>query len=150
MQLSLFQFGRVCKYDRKIRQNRQICLLNLNLRKPHLTIVFSGFRHQFSNLCMDQRYTDEVMFAEVVLLTTEAERRAMLRKHYTQHDPELDEAFREKEPTQEPQRENKVKGTILLGLFCSDKAPFCGASGTLCFRLQLTVPMGFKARMDSS
>ena len=34
--------------------------------------------------------------------------------------------------------------------FCGDKSPFCGATGTLCFGLQLTLPMGFKARVDPS
>ena len=33
--------------------------------------------------------------------------------------------------------------------FCGDKSPFCGATGTLCFGLQLTLPMGFKARVDA-
>ena len=33
--------------------------------------------------------------------------------------------------------------------FCGDKSPFCGATGTLCFRLQLTPSMGFKARVDA-
>ena len=34
--------------------------------------------------------------------------------------------------------------------FCGDKSPFCGATGALCFRHQLTLPMGFKARVDPS
>ena len=33
-------------------------------------------------------------------------------------------------------------------IFCGDKSPFCGATGTLCFGLQLTLPMGLKARVD--
>ena len=37
-----------------------------------------------------------------------------------------------------------------LNGFCGDKSPFCAATGTLCFRLQLTLPMGFKARVDPS
>ena len=28
-------------------------------------------------------------------------------------------------------------------------SPFCGTTGTLCFGLQLTLPMGFKARVDA-
>ena len=31
-------------------------------------------------------------------------------------------------------------------LFCGDKSAFCGATGTLCFGLRLTLPMGFKAQ----
>ena len=34
--------------------------------------------------------------------------------------------------------------------FCGDKSPFCGVTGTLCFGLWLTLPMGFKARVDPS
>ena len=71
-------------------------------------------RHQFANLCTDQGYADEVMFAEAVLVATETERRAMLRKHYTQHDPQLNEAFKEKETkTQSTRKEgigNKTNG----------------------------------------
>ena len=33
--------------------------------------------------------------------------------------------------------------------FCGDKSPFCGATGALCFGLRLTLPMGFKARVDA-
>ena len=33
--------------------------------------------------------------------------------------------------------------------FCVDKSPLCGATGTFCFfTLWLTLPIGFKARMD--
>ena len=32
---------------------------------------------------------------------------------------------------------------------CNDKSPFCGASGTLRFSLRLTLPMGFKVRVDA-
>ena len=49
------------------------------------------------------------MFAEAVLVATETERRAMLRKHYTEHDPELDEAFKQKEvQTELVRKENSV------------------------------------------
>ena len=34
-------------------------------------------------------------------------------------------------------------------LFCCDKSPFCGATGSLCFGLLLTLPMGVKARVDT-
>ena len=39
---------------------------------------------------------------------------------------------------------------MFLKFFCADKSPFCGAIGALCFRLWLTLPMGFKARVDTS
>ena len=39
--------------------------------------------------------------------------------------------------------------TEFLKAFCGDKSLFCGATGTLCFRLQLTLPMGFKARVNA-
>ena len=35
-------------------------------------------------------------------------------------------------------------------LFLLDGGPFCGVTSTFCFWLVVTVPMGFKARMDSS
>ena len=38
---------------------------------------------------------------------------------------------------------------FILENVCGDKSPFFGASGALCFRLQLTPPMGFKARVDA-
>ena len=34
--------------------------------------------------------------------------------------------------------------------FYGDKSPFCGATGALCFGLQLTLSVDFKARVDSS
>ena len=34
--------------------------------------------------------------------------------------------------------------------FLFDRGPFCGATGTLCFRRQMTLPMGFKAYVDLS
>ena len=34
--------------------------------------------------------------------------------------------------------------------FGGDKSPFCGAIGTLCYGLKLTLPKGFKARVDLS
>ena len=33
--------------------------------------------------------------------------------------------------------------------FCRDKSPFYRATGILCFEIQLTLPMGFKARVDA-
>ena len=33
--------------------------------------------------------------------------------------------------------------------FCRTKIPFCGSTGTLCFGLRMTLPVGFKARVDS-
>ena len=37
-----------------------------------------------------------------------------------------------------------------LNIFCGDKSLFFwGVTGTLCFRLHLTLPMGFKARVDA-
>ena len=35
-------------------------------------------------------------------------------------------------------------------MFCGDKSPFCGANATLCFSLWLTLPVGFKTRVDPS
>ena len=35
-------------------------------------------------------------------------------------------------------------------IFCGDKSPFCGVARILCFRLWLTLPMGFKVRVDPS
>ena len=32
---------------------------------------------------------------------------------------------------------------------CGDKSPFCGATGALCFGLWLTLPMGFKTRVNA-
>ena len=32
---------------------------------------------------------------------------------------------------------------------CGDKSPFCGATGSVCFGLQLTLSMGFNARLDA-
>ena len=40
--------------------------------------------------------------------------------------------------------------TDLFFYFCGDKSPFCGATGALCFRLRLTLLVGFKARVDPS
>ena len=37
-----------------------------------------------------------------------------------------------------------------LKIYVVIKSPFCGANGTLCFVLKLTLPMGFKARVDPS
>ena len=34
--------------------------------------------------------------------------------------------------------------------FLLDRGPFCGATGTLCFGLGMTLPMSFKVRMDQS
>ena len=34
--------------------------------------------------------------------------------------------------------------------FCGDSVTICGATGTICFGLWLTQPMGFKARVDAS
>ena len=34
--------------------------------------------------------------------------------------------------------------------FLLGQGPFCGATGTLCFRLQMTLPMSFKVRVDQS
>ena len=45
---------------------------------------------------------------------------------------------------------HKRENLILLFKFLLDSGPFCGATGTLCFRLWMTLPMGFKARLDSS
>ena len=38
----------------------------------------------------------------------------------------------------------------LFFFFCGYKSPFCGATGALCFGLWLTLPVGFKARVDPS
>ena len=37
---------------------------------------------------------------------------------------------------------------LFLNYFCSDKSAFCGATGALCFRLRLTLPLGFKVSMS--
>ena len=50
------------------------------------------------------------MFAEAVLVATEVERRSMPRKHYTEHDPELDEAFKQTQLAQKENSVNKGKG----------------------------------------
>ena len=39
---------------------------------------------------------------------------------------------------------------VLLKNFAMTSNLFCGATGALCFRLWLTLPMGFKARVDPS
>ena len=39
---------------------------------------------------------------------------------------------------------------FFLKIICGDKSPFCGVTDTLCFRLELTLPLGFKARVDPS
>ena len=39
--------------------------------------------------------------------------------------------------------------SYFLKIFCGDKLPFCGVTSTLCFGLQLTLPMGFKVRVDA-
>ena len=38
--------------------------------------------------------------------------------------------------------------TRVFFLFCHDKSPFCGATGTPCFALWLTLPTSFKAKVD--
>ena len=38
---------------------------------------------------------------------------------------------------------------ICIIIFCGEKSPLCGATGALCFILQLILPMGFKARVDA-
>ena len=38
---------------------------------------------------------------------------------------------------------------ILFLNFCGKKSSFGGATGALCFRIWLTLPMGFKARVDA-
>ena len=45
--------------------------------------------------------------------------------------------------------DEKIYGQYFFFNFCSDKPPFCRATGTFCFRLWLTLPMGFKARVDA-
>ena len=37
---------------------------------------------------------------------------------------------------------------MMLFSFCGEKSPFCGATGTISFELQLTLPIGSKARVD--
>ena len=32
--------------------------------------------------------------------------------------------------------------------YCADKLQFCGATGSLCFWLRMTLPMGFTSRVD--
>ena len=39
---------------------------------------------------------------------------------------------------------------FFLKIFCGDKPLFCGATGTLCFGLKLTLAMVFKAKVDPS
>ena len=38
---------------------------------------------------------------------------------------------------------------LFIYFFCSDKSAFCGVTGTFHFGLQLTLPIGFKARVDA-
>ena len=48
-----------------------------------------------------------------------------------------------------PKSEAKKYGLLyFLKKFCGDKSPFCGTTGTVCFGLWLTLPIGFKARLD--
>ena len=50
-----------------------------------------------------------------------------------------------------PSSVRKKMWNLLLFLdFCGEKSPFCGAPSTLCFGLWLTLPMGFKAKVDAS
>ena len=79
------------------------------------------------------------MFAEAVLVATEMERRAMLRKHYTEHDPELDEAFKQKEvQTRHAQKENSVnkgkgkKRNLCLNFPQKFKSLYSNESNKLC------------------
>ena len=53
--------------------------------------------------------------------------------------------------TPSPREENKlIQGEhFLKKMFVVAMSPFCGATGTLCFGLRLTLPMGFKARVDA-
>ena len=39
---------------------------------------------------------------------------------------------------------------LFLKIFCDNKSPFCGATGTLCFGLRMTLPTGFKTKVDPS
>ena len=38
---------------------------------------------------------------------------------------------------------------FFFNFFCGDRSSFCGAAGTLCFGLSLTLPMDLKARVDT-
>ena len=44
----------------------------------------------------------------------------------------------------------KIEFFFFFIYFCGNKSPFCGATGALCFRLWLTLPVGFKVRVDPS
>ena len=47
-------------------------------------------------------------------------------------------------------KKNKIKYiNKKRDIFAVTMSPFCGATGILCFGLQLTVPMAFKARVDT-
>ena len=75
------------------------------------------------------------MFAEAVLVATETERRAMLRKHYTEHDPELDEAFTQTQLAQKENSVNKGKGkkrNLCLKLPQKFKSLYSNNSNRLC------------------
>ena len=39
---------------------------------------------------------------------------------------------------------------FIVVYFLMDQAPFCGATDYPCFGLRVTVPMGFKSRVDLS
>ena len=41
-----------------------------------------------------------------------------------------------------------VKSFPLFFIFCGDKSSFCGPTGTLCFGLRLTLPVGFKLKLN--
>ena len=47
-------------------------------------------------------------------------------------------------------KEKVMSRSCFILNFCDEKSPFCGATAALCFRLQLTLPMVFKARVNPS